>query len=229
MALENTNGKKRKTWLWILGWIFIFPVPLTVILIKKPNMSKAVKYGIIAAAWVVYVLLMVIGTVNNNSKTVESYEYVIQTTTSAITTNSPTTAEQTTVQPTTVEPTTVQPTTVEATTVEPITVKPTETPTERPTEAAAPIVFTNYTNYVEAGSNATVTIQGAPNTEYCIHVYYSTRESKAEGLEAKISDSDGSVTWEWKVGPNTSPGTHEIIVDGGGTKNGVTFEVFEQL
>lgn len=219
MASENTNIKKRKTWLWVLGWIFIFPIPLTVILIKKPNMSKAAKYGIIAAAWVVYILLICIGVVNNTSKTVETYEYVIQTTASAITTNPSTTAEQTTVSQTTVEQTTVEQTIK----------KPTEKPTGIPTEAAAPIVFTNYTNYVEAGSNATVTIQGAPNTEYRIHVYYSTRESKAEGLDAKISDGDGSVTWEWKVGPNTSPGIHEIIVEGGGTKNGVTFEVFEQL
>ena len=23
--------KKRRTWLWVLGWIFIFPVPLTIL------------------------------------------------------------------------------------------------------------------------------------------------------------------------------------------------------
>ncbi len=46
--------KKRKTWLWVLGWLFIFPLPLTIILVRKKNMNTILKYGIIAIAWVVY-------------------------------------------------------------------------------------------------------------------------------------------------------------------------------
>ena len=49
--------KKRKTWLWVLGWIFIFPVPLTVLLIKNQKLSKGLRIGIIAAAWIVYFLI----------------------------------------------------------------------------------------------------------------------------------------------------------------------------
>ena len=60
--------RKRKTWLWVLGWIFIFPLPLTLILLKKSNISKGLKYGIIVAAWVIY-LLAVIGGANTNSDT----------------------------------------------------------------------------------------------------------------------------------------------------------------
>ena len=49
--------KKRKTWLWVLGWICIFPVPLTIIMLNKKDMSKKARYGIIAAGWIFYLLL----------------------------------------------------------------------------------------------------------------------------------------------------------------------------
>lgn len=45
--------KQRKTWLWVLGWIFIFPLPLTLILIKK-DMNKIAKIVIIVLAWLLY-------------------------------------------------------------------------------------------------------------------------------------------------------------------------------
>ena len=49
--------KKRKTWLWVLGWICIFPVPLTIIMLSKEDMSKKARYGIIAAGWILYLLI----------------------------------------------------------------------------------------------------------------------------------------------------------------------------
>ena len=59
---SNSNGpKKRKTWLWVLGWLFIFPVPLTILMLRKKDMKPAVKYGIIAAGWIVYFLIGMIG------------------------------------------------------------------------------------------------------------------------------------------------------------------------
>ena len=51
------TAKKRKTWLWVLGWIFIFPLPLTLILIKKQGMKPWLKYGIIAVAWILYLII----------------------------------------------------------------------------------------------------------------------------------------------------------------------------
>lgn len=213
--------KKRKTWLWVLGWIFIFPLPLTLILIKKPDMNKALKYGIIAAAWIMYFIIGFSGTANN-SKTTNTYTSSVAT--QETTVNSDKENEETTAEPTTEKPT-------EGTTEKP-TEKPTEKFTEKETEiiteSVTPIVFTNYTNYVEAGSIATVTIQGKPNTEYSIHVYYDSGESKAEGLEDKTSDGNGYVTWEWKVGAKTTPGTHAITVKGDGTENSVQFEVLEE-
>ena len=57
------KGSGKKTWLWVLGWICIFPVPLTILMLRKKDMKPAVKYGIIAAAWL---LFFVIGLSGNN-------------------------------------------------------------------------------------------------------------------------------------------------------------------
>ena len=53
-------AKKKRTWLWVLGWLFIFPLPLTLILLKK-DMKPAIKYGIIAVAWIVYLIIGFVG------------------------------------------------------------------------------------------------------------------------------------------------------------------------
>lgn len=50
----GNSGSGRKTWLWVLGWICIFPVPLTILMLRKKDMKPAVKYGIIAAAWLLF-------------------------------------------------------------------------------------------------------------------------------------------------------------------------------
>ena len=55
--LDVAEPKKRKTWLWVLGWIFIFPVPLTILMLRKKDMKPAIKYGIIAAAWIIYLII----------------------------------------------------------------------------------------------------------------------------------------------------------------------------
>ena len=60
--------KKRKTWLWVLGWIFIFPVPLTILMIRNRKLSKPVKIGIIAAAWIIYLLIAFSGGGSGNNK-----------------------------------------------------------------------------------------------------------------------------------------------------------------
>lgn len=59
----SNKGSSKKTWLWVLGWICIFPLPLTILLVKKKNIKPMVKYGIIAIAWL---LFLVIGISVNN-------------------------------------------------------------------------------------------------------------------------------------------------------------------
>ena len=200
---------KRKTWLWVLGWIFIFPLPLTLILVKKQNIKKGLKLGIIIAAWVVYAIFAIIGMASNSDEPESTNQITSKETTAATEVTTVRTTQKETAAPTEAEPT------------EP----PTEKTTTPPTEPATPIEFTSYTNHVDAGDTATVTIQGAPNTEYSIEVYYDSTESKAEGLKPKTSDSSGFVSWEWKVGTKTNKGEHSITVSGGGASKTVKFTV----
>lgn len=60
----NADEKKssgRKTWLWVLGWIFIFPVPLTILMLRKKDMKPVIKYGIIAVAWILFLVIGLAG------------------------------------------------------------------------------------------------------------------------------------------------------------------------
>lgn len=60
--------KRRKTWLlWVLGWILIFPVPLTILLLRKKDMKPVLKYGIIAVAWVLYLIIALAGRSSDNN------------------------------------------------------------------------------------------------------------------------------------------------------------------
>ena len=71
------------------------------------------------------------------------------------------------------------------------------------------------TSPVSRGSDVTVSIKGLPNTTYDIDVIYSSGASKASGLEDKTSDSEGNVSWTFKVSSNVKPGTYEVkIADG---------------
>ncbi|MBP9997166.1 MAG: zinc ribbon domain-containing protein [Lachnospiraceae bacterium] len=69
----SETKKKRKTWLWVLGWIFIFPIPLTILLLRPTcNLDKKIRYGIIAAAWIVYLIFYFNRGNSNSSKKYES-------------------------------------------------------------------------------------------------------------------------------------------------------------
>lgn len=54
---DATEKAPRKTWLWVLGWIFVFPVPLTILMVKNQKLKKWLKIAIIAAAWLIYLLI----------------------------------------------------------------------------------------------------------------------------------------------------------------------------
>ena len=53
----DMHRPKRRTWLWVLGWIFMFPVPLTILLVRNKTMKPGLKYTLIALAWIVYLLI----------------------------------------------------------------------------------------------------------------------------------------------------------------------------
>jgi len=71
----QASKPKRKTWLWVLGWICIFPVPLTILLLRKKDMKPVVKYGIIAAAWVVFFLIGMTGNTDTATQPPEAPGY----------------------------------------------------------------------------------------------------------------------------------------------------------
>ena len=58
---EINKPSRKKTWLWVLGWICIFPLPLTILLLRKKDMKPAVKYGIIAVAWLLFLAIGLLG------------------------------------------------------------------------------------------------------------------------------------------------------------------------
>jgi len=71
------------------------------------------------------------------------------------------------------------------------------------------------------GSLASLTIQTAPGAPCTITVIYKSGPSSASGLGPQTADDDGNVTWQWKVGSGTTPGTWKITVTattGGKTK-----------
>lgn len=74
---SNQPVKKRKTWLWVLGWICIFPLPLTILMLRKKDMKPAVKYGIIAVAWIVYLLIGLSGGSSDTTSTETTKEEAI--------------------------------------------------------------------------------------------------------------------------------------------------------
>lgn len=47
----------RKTWLWVLGWIVCFPIPLTILVLRNKKLSPTVRYAIIGATWGLVILL----------------------------------------------------------------------------------------------------------------------------------------------------------------------------
>lgn len=100
---------------------------------------------------------------------------------------------------------------------------------EKPSETGewynAGLAVIKFTSPVKPNSNATLTLRGSPNTEYAIFVVYSTGASTAKGLEAKISDGDGIVSWTWKIGGKVKSGSYRVTVKGGGTVADFTLEV----
>ncbi len=69
--ISEDAPKPRKTWLWVLGWIFIFPLPLTILLLRKKEMQPFIKYPIIAIAWIIY---LIIGVANKPSNIEEGID-----------------------------------------------------------------------------------------------------------------------------------------------------------
>ena len=80
--------------------------------------------------------------------------------------------------------------------------------------ASASVRLVSKTSRVKAGAYATLTVRVSPSRRCSIGVFYTTVKSQAKGLNKK-TPIGGRVTWTWKVGSNTIPGRHRIVVSCG--------------
>lgn len=64
---RKSSGAGKKTWVWVLGWICIFPVPLTILLMRKKDLKPEIKYSLIAAAWLLFFAVGVFGSGISNA------------------------------------------------------------------------------------------------------------------------------------------------------------------
>ena len=78
--------------------------------------------------------------------------------------------------------------------------------------AAAAVRVTMRPGRVATGDMASVTVSVSPRARCTIGVYYSTTASHAAGLGAKRGTK---ITWTWRVGSNTKPGTWLVKIDCG--------------
>lgn len=76
---RSEPDENRKTWLWVLGWLLIFPVPVTILLLRNQKLNKWIKGVIISLAWLVFIAMMASAPKSNNKqvKTGESLQEVI--------------------------------------------------------------------------------------------------------------------------------------------------------
>lgn len=88
---------------------------------------------------------------------------------------------------------------------------------EEEVQAAAPEV-TKEPGTVPAGATASVSVRTKPGDTCSITVIYKSGASTAQGLVTKQANDAGAVSWSWKVGTRTTPGTWPVIITcGSGT------------
>ncbi len=84
----------------------------------------------------------------------------------------------------------------------------------------APVAYTQQTEVklvsltspASPGNEAKITVTTAPNANCQITVLYKSGPSKAQGLVPKLADNQGRVSWTWRVGTRTTPGSWPINV-----------------
>ena len=55
MELTIEPARKKGSILpWVLGWLFIFPIPVMILIMRAGKLDKSVKMAVIATAWILY-------------------------------------------------------------------------------------------------------------------------------------------------------------------------------
>lgn len=94
---DSSAEKKSNLKWWVLGWIFVFPIPLTIIMLRNKSLNKWLRYSIIALAWLIYIVWIASASANKkdtkkNSVVNQTENTTIQTTTAPESTTSETSA-----------------------------------------------------------------------------------------------------------------------------------------
>lgn len=58
---QTAATRKRLTWLWVIGWIFMFPAPITILVTRSKTLKQWQKAVIIALAWGAYLAIGLFG------------------------------------------------------------------------------------------------------------------------------------------------------------------------
>lgn len=69
---EAPAKPKSKIWLWVIGWIFIFPVPLTILMLRNRKLPAAARYAIIAVGWILYLIIGFSASLSGRPKSIDS-------------------------------------------------------------------------------------------------------------------------------------------------------------
>lgn len=73
--INNVTSKKKSkagtTLLWILGWLLIFPIPLTILLVRNRKLKQGIKVPIIVFTWLVYLIFAWAFNLSDEEKTLE--------------------------------------------------------------------------------------------------------------------------------------------------------------
>jgi hypothetical protein len=75
-----------------------------------------------------------------------------------------------------------------------------------------PVKLTKRTASVARNARASVTIKTTKGAECGIDVQYKSGSSTAAGLEPKVANAKGAVTWKWLVAQNASKGRAPIVI-----------------
>ncbi len=73
--LDKQSNSNSKIWLWVIGWIFIFPVPLTILVLRSNKFNKDWKIGLISGGWLIWLffsLIVNVGVLSSGSNTERS-------------------------------------------------------------------------------------------------------------------------------------------------------------
>jgi len=87
------------------------------------------------------------------------------------------------------------------------------------------IEIVSLTSPIEANQQATIIARVSPEATASIRVTYKSGASTAAGLEDKQADSEGNVSWSWKVSPNTISGTWSIQITSNNESTTIDFIV----